>query len=429
MSRALDIRRRIARWAAPGIALAALLCARPSSAFERPELVALLEAERAEQEMPGLRAAVRFPGGAIVRAAVGVADKKAGTPLDDDLGMPGGSTGKTFVAALALLLVEDGTLSLDAPVARWLGEERWYARLPNAEAIRVRHLLAHTSGLRDYVETVRFHWAMIRRVLRRGSARFEPEELIGFVRRKKPRFQPGDGFHYSDPGYLVLGRVLEAASGVPYYVLLEERILGPLKLDGVRPQDRSVLEGIAPGYLGGASNLKKDGRMKFDPSSEWTGGGLVTTPTMLAEFYGALAEGRVLRPETLDLMLSSGWRGDPERGWHYGFGVFVADRRSGEGAGGASAFSHGGLWPGYRTHVRHDLETGTTIAVQTNRQGRLDLAGLVARIAERLEVGAVRPAEDPTVGAAARGRAPSAARKRRGRSARRPAGRSRGELR
>ncbi len=61
--------------------------------------------------------------------------------------------------------------------------------------------------------------------------------------------------------------------------------------------------------MGGGRNLKKDGRMKFDPRSEWTGGGLITTPTMLAQFYGALAEGRIVKPESLDRMLNGGFIG------------------------------------------------------------------------------------------------------------------------
>ncbi|MBT8066193.1 MAG: beta-lactamase family protein [Gammaproteobacteria bacterium] len=345
------------------------------SAFglEQAELASFLEDARAEMKMPGLRAAVRLPDGRIVRASVGLADKKAETALDDSIGMPGGSTGKTFVAALTMLLVEDGTLSLDDPASKWLGDTQWFNRLPSAEAIRVRHLLSHSSGIRDYPGTVAFNRTMIWRVIRRGSARFEPEELIGFVLGKKPLFAPGEGFHYTDAGYLVLGRLIEAAAGRSYYDLLQERILSPLGLSEVRPQDKSVLTNITPGYMGGGSNLKKDGRMKFDPSSEWTGGGLITNPTMLVRFHGALAEGRIVAPESLAEMVASGWQDPGTSGSHYGFGLFVYD--------GGNSFGHGGLWPGYRTHVIHFAQTGVTVAVQTNRDGRLDLESLVRRIA------------------------------------------------
>lgn len=333
----------------------------------------LLQEARVEMEMPGLRAAVRDAEGVLVRGAVGLADVEADIPLDDVVGMPGGSTGKTFVAALTLLLVEDGTLSLDDHAARWLGEREWFQRLPNADAIRVRHLLAHTSGLGDYPATACFNRRMIWRVIRHRSARFEPEELIACAAGVRAKFLPGEGYRYTDAGYLVLGRLLEAASGREYYALLQERILTPLELDQVRPQDRTVLTGITPGYMAGARNMDSEGRMKFDPSSEWTGGGLITTPTMLVEFFAALAEARLLRRDTLQQMLEAGWRDPESPDVHYGFGVFVHD----DGA----AFGHGGLWPGYRTHVRHDLRSGLTIAVQTNRDGRLDLEGLIERIA------------------------------------------------
>ncbi len=344
----------------------------PAFGVDTPQLEALLDEVRTDTRMPGLRAAMRFPDGRIVTAAVGFADRDAEIPLDDHVGMPGGSTGKTFVAALTMLLVEDEVLSLDDPVSDWLGDTEWYHRLPNADDIRVRHLLSHTSGIRDYPGTARFKWAMVRRVLRDGSAYFEPEELIRFVLDKRPLFPAGEGFRYSDAGYLVLGRVIERASGRAYYDLLQERILDPLELTEVRPQDRSVLSGITPGYMGGASNLKKDGRMKFDPRSEWTGGGLVTNPTMLVEFYAALAEGRVVSQESLGAMMSGGWQNPRTPEWQYGYGMFVIER--------GAAIDHGGLWPGYRTHVTHNLHSGVTIAVQTNRDGRVNLLELIDQI-------------------------------------------------
>ena len=356
--------------------MTALLAAAPPvvSAEDQGALRAILEETRAELKMPGLRAAVRYPDGRVVRAAVGLADREADIPLDDSVRMPGGSTGKTFVAALTMLLVEDGVLSLDDPASKWLGDRDWYRRLPNADDIRVRHLLSHSAGLGDYPGTMRFRIRMVWRAIRRGG-RFEPEELIGFIDRK-PRFPAGRGYAYTDAGYLVLGRVIEAATGRAYYDLLRERILEPHGLDEIGLQDRSVLPHITPGYTMGARNLREDGAMKFDPSSEWTGGGLTTNPTMLVRFYGALAEGRIVRPASLAEMLAGGWRDPATPEWHYGFGLFVHD-------GGAS-FGHGGMWPGYRTHVRHYAESGITVAVQTNRDGRVDMPSVVDRIVSSL---------------------------------------------
>lgn len=354
------------------LSIAVLACCPTALAVEQAALTTLLEDVRVEMKMPGLRAAVRSEDGRIVRAAVGLADREAGVPLDDAVRMPGGSTGKTFVAALTMLLVEDGVLSLDDPASKWVGSERWYKRLPNADDIRVRHLLSHSSGLGDYPYTMRYRLRSIFRAIRHGGIRFEPEELIGFTTRK-PLFPAGRGYAYTDAGYLVLGRVIESATGRTYYDLVRERILEPQSLDQIGLQDRSVLPGVAPGYMMGARNLRQDGTMKIDPSSEWTGGGLTTNPTMLVKFYGALTEGRIVQSASLATMLESGWQNPETPGWHYGFGLFVYD--------GGTAFGHGGLWPGYRTHVTHYAAAGTTIAVQTNRDGRLDMRSVVSRIA------------------------------------------------
>ena len=355
------------------LSIALLACCPPVLALDQAALAALLEDARAEMEMPGLRAAVRFADGRIVRASVGLADVEEAIPLDDTVGMPGGSTGKTFVAALTMLLVEDGLLSLDDPASQWLDDATWYKKVPNSEDIQVRHLLSHSAGIGDYPRSFRYRMKSIVRALRHGTIRFEPEELIAFAGRK-PLFPAGRGFSYTDSGYLVLGRLIEAATGRAYYDLLRERILEPQGLQQIGLQDRSVLPNVTPGYMHGARNLRKDGTMKIDPSSEWTGGGLTTNPTMLVEFFGALTEGRIVQPESFARMLDGGWRNPAAPDWHYGFGLFVYD--------GGTTFGHGGLWPGYRTHVTHWASSGTTVAVQTNRDGRLAMQSLVTRIAK-----------------------------------------------
>ncbi|HAJ76348.1 MAG TPA: hypothetical protein DCM64_07815 [Gammaproteobacteria bacterium] len=343
-------------------------------ALDESELSALLELVREDRNMPGLRAAIRTVDGSITSAAVGLADKENDVDLDNGVGMPGGSTGKTFVATLTMLLVEEGLLSTDDLASKWLGNTEWFSRLPNAEEIRVKHLLSHSSGVKDYPDSLRCNVASVWRILRRGSNDFSPEELIECVLDRDPLFPVGKGFYYSDAAYLVLGRLIEAATGREYYDLLRERILDPLALHQIRPQDTERLPDITPGYASGARNLRRDGTSKYNPVSEWTGGGLVTNPTMLVEFYGALVDGRIVKEETLELMLGGEWI-DPEGSrFHYGYGLFVYEN--------PDSFGYGGMWPGYRTQVTHYRDSGMTIAVQTNRDGKVDLPSLVARIAE-----------------------------------------------
>ena len=324
--------------------------------------------------MPGLRAAVLMSDGSLIRSAVGLADVENNVPLDHDIGMPGGSTGKPFAATVVMLLVEDGTLTLDDLASQWLSDESWFKDLPNHDDIRIRHLLSHSSGLSDYPGTNRYLILSIWRALRRGGIKFSHDELIEMVANKKPLYPVGAGFAYSDSGYLVLGKIIEAATGRDYYELLQDRILTPQNLDQVRPQNVSALPDITPGYTRGARNLRKDGTMKVDPTSEWTGGGLVTTPTMLVRYFGALTRGEVVRPETFNSMKNSGWQDPQSPEWHYGFGLFVTHN--------GNVVEHGGLWMGYRSHVRHYLDRELTISVQTNRDGPINLEAVVDQIAQ-----------------------------------------------
>ncbi len=103
-----------------------------------------------------------------------------------------------------MLLVEDGTLFLDDPASQYLGDQPWFDRLPNANEIRVCDLLSHTSGIADYPESFRYQMTSAWRAVRRGTIKFETDELIGYVLGKRPPFDAGQGMRYTDTGYLVL---------------------------------------------------------------------------------------------------------------------------------------------------------------------------------------------------------------------------------
>ncbi len=348
--------------------------AQESKTINQDSLIGFLEETCIRENMPGLRAAIRYPDGQILRASTGFANRELEIALNDTIGMPGGSTGKTFMAVLTMILVQEGVLSLDEAIPQYVGNTSWFKKLTNGEKIKIKHLLSHSSGIRDYPGTFAFTRKMIWRVIRYGSAKFSPEELIQMVQHKKARFEPGRGYGYTDVGYLILGRVIESATGKSYYELLDEKILKPFELTQIHFQNESVLKNVAMGYMANSPVINKDGKMKFDPSSEWTGGGLITNPTMLVEFYGKLVDGEIIEKEMLQKMIFEGWKNPDTPNFHYGYGLFVY--KEGE------SFGHGGLWPGYRTHVAHFSESGITVAIQTNRDGRIDMVDIVVAIHE-----------------------------------------------
>ena len=138
--------------------LVAWLCVFPAAQAPAPSAPAPLR-ERVQAYLDEWRAASSFPGvsvgvvladGSAFGVVSGVADRAAGTSLKVEDLFLAGSTGKTFFAAVAVQLIEQGRLDLDAPISKYLGAKPWFPRLPNAKTVTVRHLMTHTSGIVRY---------------------------------------------------------------------------------------------------------------------------------------------------------------------------------------------------------------------------------------------------------------------------------------
>ena len=128
------------------------------------------------------------------------------------------SNSKQFLAALLLMLENDGKLSLDDPVSRWLPE------VTGAQRITVRQLLSHTSGLQDYWPQDYSFAAMEQPVA--------PDQIVARWAMKPLDYEPGTRWQYSNTGYVVAGLIAEKAGGAPLWEQFEERIFRPL---GIRP--------------------------------------------------------------------------------------------------------------------------------------------------------------------------------------------------
>lgn len=150
------------------------------------------------------------------------------------------SIGKTFVGATAIALAREGSLDLDAPISRYVGDRPWFTRLPNHANITLHQLLTHSSGLPDHVHLDSFAAAVSRHWQEPGNP-FLPVALLEFVWDQPPLFAPGTAWAYSDTGYILAGLVIEAATGSPYYDDIQTRFLTPLGLTLTSPADRRWL--------------------------------------------------------------------------------------------------------------------------------------------------------------------------------------------
>ncbi len=323
-------------------------------------LQARLEFLREQSGVPGVSAGVVLADGSVYGVVAGLADTAEMQRMEQATLLLQGSVGKTYVAAVALQLVSEGVLDLDARVSAYLGDEPWYGRLPNAAEVTVRQLMNHTSGIVRYEFNERF----IEDLLAQPDKVWRPEEQLAYLFDTEAPFAAGEGWDYSDTNYIILGMIIERLTGSTYYDELRRRILEPMGLAHTVPSDRRRLPGLAQGYAGarnpfGPSEMIEDGVFAFNPQFEWTGGGIASTGEDLARWAWALYRGEVFDPSLLPVMLD----GVPARlgpDARYGLGVIIRPTSLGESLG------HSGFFPGYLAEVAYFPEHGVAVAVQVN---------------------------------------------------------------
>ncbi len=336
---------------------------RPDTAALRTRMQTVLDSIRAGGRFPGVVAAVVLADGSAFAAASGMADTAKRQPLTTDHLLLSGSVGKTYAAAVAMQLVAEGKLRLDAKVSEYLGDEPWYARMPNARDVTVRQLMNHTSGLVRY----EFDSTFQARLGREPYKTWTPVERVSFVLDRPAPFAAGQGWEYSDTNYIVLGMIIEKLTGRAYYDELRRRILDPLALRRTVPSDRPTIPGLSQAYAGpnnpfGGRDamIGDDGRFALDPQFEWTGGGIASTTLDLARWGKMLYEGRAFPDSLLPGMLDA----VPAKlgpGVRYGLGVIVRDSTP-----LGRAWGHSGYMPGYLTEMMYFPDLKAAVALQFN---------------------------------------------------------------
>lgn len=221
-----------------------------------------------------------------------------------------GSNTKTVVATLVLQLVAQHRVGLTDPVEKWLP-----GMVPNGSAITVRMLLNHTSGLFNYVNDL----DVLKAFIGQDTRQWTPPELLAAAVKHPPLFTPGQEYSYSNTGYVVLGLILERATGHSVADLIRQRIAKPLGLTNTYLAPPADIAKLAHGYEPDAAHIAPllppgtppgltfAGPHRGDfvdttainDSTEWAAGGLVSTAGDWALFQHALLSGRLLPPAQL----------------------------------------------------------------------------------------------------------------------------------
>ena len=240
-----------------------------------------------------------------------------------------GSQTKLFTAVAVLQLAELGALSLTEPLARFLPD------YPGGERISLHHLLTNSSGIPDYIAQPEF-------TPEQGRPH-TLEQLIARFRDKPALFPPGGSYAYSNSGWVLLGAVIERASGMSYGDYLRDRVLAPagLRHSGLA-LGQEVVPGLAGGYLSGDAGPIRAAYL--DNSLQHAAGGLHASADDLLRWWRALVTGRLLKPASLALLTSPHIETDYGP---YGYGVALCEahgRRYIESSGGTLGYVSVTAW-------------------------------------------------------------------------------------
>ncbi|WP_207944559.1 serine hydrolase domain-containing protein [Actinomadura rubrisoli] len=277
--------------------------------------------------VPGV-VAVAEQGRRVWGGRSGVADLVSGRKRGVHDRFRVGSITKTFVAAVVLQMAAEGKLSLDDTVDHWLpGVVKGNGH--DGKRIRLRQVLNHTGGIYSYTEDEGFQRQEFGTdFLRHRYDTWTPERIVRLAMTHKPDFAPGDGWHYSDTDYVLVGMVIKKAGGRSYADEIERRILRPLRLSATTLPGTSARmpkpSGRAYSKLTGSlSGPGEAGRptydvTEFNPSLAGAAGEIVSSASDLNRFYRALLSGRLLKPRQFKEMTT----GVPVvPGFSYGLGL------------------------------------------------------------------------------------------------------------
>lgn len=265
-----------------------------------------------------------------------------------------GSLTKQFTAASILLLAERGKLHLEDPVSKYLDNP------PAAwNGITVLHLLTHTSGIVSITDLPGEQAS-----LTRGGT---SAEVVERFRNQPLLFPPGTQARYSNSGYILLGMVVEKASGEPYATFLQKNIFDPLGMrDTGIDNDADILQRRASGYRTEGGTLRHadfiDMRIPF------AAGDLYSTTRDLERWQGALFGGKLLQPESLRRMITPG-------NDDFGLGVMVKQDQ------GELMVSHTGGIQGFVADLRYYPEKRLSVIVLSNTESKdtLELSEQLSR--------------------------------------------------
>ena len=262
---------------------------------------------------------------------------------------------KQFTATLVLQLVSENKLDLHVPISRYLPD---YPK-NNADIITIHHLLTHTSGIPEFDDFVTY------RDIERD--RYRPEELMSIFAEGELQFTPGTEFAYTNPGYVVLGAIIEKVTGKSYALNLQEKIFTPLKMNNSGyDYNYTVLKNRASGYSNKYLRNEYVNANYVDMSIPYAAGSIYATVEDLYLWDQALYSEKLLPANYRDLLF--GKYISAYNGQHYGYGWIIGGMQIGTTSDRVETIGHSGGINGFRTLIIRIPSSKSSIILLNNME-------------------------------------------------------------
>ncbi len=314
----------------------------------KEKLVNAIFSKVVEGDSPGAAVLVAKDGKILYQKGFGFASLEHHIPITPETKFRIGSITKQFTAAAILKLQEDGLLSMDDPLSKFIPD------YPRGDEVTIHHLLTHISGIHSYTSKEGF--------LETATAEVEPEDLIDSFKNDDFDFDPGEKWLYNNSGYFLLGYIVGKVSGKSYGDYIKEQFFEPLEMKDTGVHHWSlILKHEATGYSYEDGKLKK--ALDWEMSRAGGAGALYSTVGDLYRWNEAVFKGKVLSESSLKAAFTPVKLNDgSEAASKYGYGWMMSAPR------GMKEIAHGGGLHGFSTSLARYPDQDVTVVVLTNSQ-------------------------------------------------------------
>jgi CubicO group peptidase (beta-lactamase class C family) len=266
----------------------------------------LIQSELKETNGPGGVFLISKKGKPIYEKAFGMANLELDSKLNTNSIFQIGSMTKQFTAVAILMLEEQGKLKVSDPVAKYIPS------YPNGDKITIHHLLTHTSGIKDFTK--------MKALQNIAQKEMTPEQMVDFFKNEPVDFAPGEKFEYNNSGYVVLGYIIELASGETYEDFIKKNIFDKAGMtNSYYASDRKIIKNRAFGYHKKSTGYVNKTVINF--SVPFSSGSLMSTLDDMLKWQNALNQNLLLssKEETkafTKYKLNNGQEIEYGYGWH-----------------------------------------------------------------------------------------------------------------